>query len=223
MCDQKNCQIIDQNGLPFGCENINIFEGTCKGVWKIVEKIGEGEFGIVYSACAVDGCLYAIKINSNKPEYYQEALLQQEIYTTTTLSPRVYQILTNKEHILIVMDRMQDTLKDRLIAILDSIMEDQEKIKFIYDFVIKVVSCIDKLHSYGYAHLDAGLDNIMFDQTNTLKFIDFAFSKKTTDPKLFDKDISIFFDKLYTLLNMYLPETETTIYRDIATKAYERK
>jgi len=133
--------------------------------------VGEGQFGMVYDACMGNDCRYVAKWipfvdAEDEDDPLREAYIQNEAFKLG-IAPRIYQILYCVEGVIIIMEALPTKLEDIMT---DEKISDEKKAQYIKE----ALNCIDKLHTAGFKHNDAQLQNFMVDAEGNVKLIDFG-------------------------------------------------
>jgi serine/threonine protein kinase len=174
-----------------GNENTLLYcKGPCKNFnIKHHQRIGAASvYGIIYNttcedkACGPDDqvcesskCSYVAKWISTIPGMsiinpLDNPLTEAEIQSRASdidIAPVVYQVLICPSGALIIMDKMDQTLGEKLLKRGVTLAEKKQLIE-------KAFRCVDKLHNLGYVHRDTHLNNFMIDSNGNVKIIDFG-------------------------------------------------
>ena len=198
---QKDCKIKDIDEVEFYAikkiyyskQFLEIYD---KNVEIIVgDIISEGSFGYVHN-CLINRDEYVIKkiklfkgdfIKYTKKDFINEIKLQNKV-SKYNLSNEVLlaYFLENKKECGFIMKKYSETLLDFLKK--DSINIETKKL--FLNKVRKILECL--VIDIKICHGDLHLENIMIDENNELKLIDFGNSntlKKEPTKKLLDSDV----------------------------------
>lgn len=141
------------------------------GELRIVEFLGEGNYGSVYKCMLPnDDGYYAVKLERKSNA---KSLLQHETKTLLALKgcegvPKVYKYGCIGEFRFMVMPLFAISLTDFVTSI-----------QLNECYVNKIISSLDKIlrgiHNRGFVHRDVKPDNIMIDASGNVNLIDFGF------------------------------------------------
>lgn len=203
--------IVDCNINP-EVAYFGINKGRNTNEWIIAEKLGQGEFGSVYTSCCRQHCDYVAKIILRRSQHYKDVadfheLIHNEIkiwkiVENLELAPKLIQFYLDDDKAIIISEKMDRTFRD----IINGLEEKQVELLINY-----VVDKLEILHKNGIIHGDPNLENIMFKSidgkencnssnlaneiTNgrcLMKFIDFGFSRLSESKKSFISENNIF-------------------------------
>lgn len=139
---------------------------TAKADYDILDKIGEGQDGIVYSIRRKnDGKVLAVKVGLSLKQ--AEANSQQEAFTKTGLAPEVYEFGRG----YIIMELIDGMTFKRTVV-------NSKEIGFMIEMLHKYANFIDTMRSAGIVHGDPHGSNVMVLPDGTLKAIDFGAANK---------------------------------------------
>lgn len=154
------------------------------GKYNIINELGSGAFGKVFSARHIlTNELVAIKILdklalTKTPEDFE--LAQQELEILKIVRHKnivqLYEIIETERYIFIVMEYCDG--KDFMDYIIKkSKLSEMESLKFFQE----LINALFYLHSQNIAHRDIKIDNMLLDKNKNLKLIDFGLSTKYSD------------------------------------------
>ena len=132
--------------------------------YKVLEKIGEGYFSKVY-LCEnlINKNKYAIKF-CLKNEYikytYDEIRFLKEIQHPNIVQMKEY--FEDDNYIYIVLEYIKNTQLDN---------------NYNEYIITQIINALEYIHSHGYIHGDLNINNILIDENNQIKIIDFGLSR----------------------------------------------
>lgn len=164
---------------------------TCSKFWEILTNMRYGapsEFGKIYQACCKNNCNYIAKIIpiseiSSFEDIEKEISIQTFVYKSSPdITIPIIQAYRcrDKNEVIIIMPRLYATFKERL-------MGDISNIEML-DILRRIYHVVKYLHDIGYVHDDLHVNNIMFEENDTIKLIDFGKSFYTTDQTELQRD-----------------------------------
>lgn len=177
-CDDNKCSIM-KNETRLPCKRVRISGGECKGAYKVLEPVGEGFFGTVYSITCESGCDYAFKvIKKDMLHLFKENEIElQSRASEIGIASEILQVTYNDDSIGIIMEKMDYTMKDFLKDI-SKLTADARQI-ILLKIIKDVFELLNKLHGINILHNDVHISNIMW---NTKKskwmLIDFGLASK---------------------------------------------
>lgn len=156
------------------------------GNYEIIEILGVGAFGIVYKARHIPtNHFVAIKTihQEELKAYHDIELFLQEIQTTISLHhpliAEVFDFFESNSKFYVVLEYCSHENLHSLIRKQKCIHESKAKQIFL-----QLISALEYLHNEKHiAHRDLKADNIMFDEYDNIRLIDFGFSKKFSSRK----------------------------------------
>jgi serine/threonine protein kinase len=179
---QCETRIKDEYGNFLEYSNVKIFNGQCKGIWKIDKIIGSGSYGKVYIICdSTNDCSYIAKLvkQNNDIDIEKEIYFQMKA-NEIELAPKIYQVCLNgtDNNALIIMDKLDKTMLSVVKQVLKSTeMDNDTKMIVLLDLIRNAFRILQLLNSIGIVHGDAHLENFMFNErTKTWQIIDFGLS-----------------------------------------------
>ena len=131
--------------------------------YKILEKIGEGYFSKVF-LCEnlIDKIKYAIKF-CPKNEYikytYDEIRFLKKVQHPNIIRMKEY--FEDDKYIYIVLEYIKNTRLDNYNEYI----------------IAEIINTLEYIHSHGYIHGDLNINNILIDENNHIKIIDFGLSR----------------------------------------------
>lgn len=136
--------------------------------------IGKGNASEVYKVCKDFSCDYVMKIIHK----YQHDQIKREICFQKLLAnkglaiPIVDWWLYKDKGGVIIMPIMKETLGQRLKRIDSNIKNIHERNDAKWELIKRALRMILELHSLGISHNDSKVENIMFDNSDKMYFID---------------------------------------------------
>jgi serine/threonine protein kinase len=152
--------------------------------YQVMRKIGEGSFGVVYSAADLDShketCL---KIERNSTS----GLLMHEVQVLRHLQggegfPQLYASASETDLDLMVFELLGPSLEALLIR-----CKQKLSLKSVSQLALQMIDRLQYMHSKGYLHRDIKPDNMCMGLGNREKrlyFIDFGLAKRFVDKKV---------------------------------------
>ncbi|HLI91245.1 MAG TPA: serine/threonine-protein kinase [Ktedonobacteraceae bacterium] len=166
------------------------------GHYRILEKIGEGGFGVVYKARDENqrGKLVAIKQINMAALSTQEKIEATDSYNreTTLLPrlrhdsiPRLYDHFTDPDHWYIVLDYVEGRTLDEILA---TARHGRLPASKVFDIGIKLCDVLGYLHAQKPALIfrDVKPDNIMLTPKGQLYLIDFGIARRYREGQIRD-------------------------------------
>jgi hypothetical protein len=164
--------------------------------YRILEKIGEGGFGVVYKARDENkrGKLVAIKQINMAALSTQEKIEATDSYNreTTLLPrlrhesiPRIYDHFTDPEHWYIVLDYVEGRTLEEILA---TARHGRLPVGKVFDIGIKLCNVLGYLHAQKPALIfrDVKPDNIMLTPQGRLYLIDFGIARRYREGQVRD-------------------------------------
>ena len=143
-------------------------------------QIGQGAYASVRVAFDKSlGCKVALKIydKSKLVEPQRQKGVQREIKIMEKLNhPHVVKVYTSfdtKRHVVIEMENVKGTSLHGYLKAKEKRRLDEAEAKRIFR---QVVNGVEYCHSKSIAHRDIKLENLLMDESNNVKIIDFGFS-----------------------------------------------
>lgn len=155
-----------------------------------IKEVGIGTYAKVITAYSVkEKSVVAIKIisKSSASSTFKRKFLYREIHVVRGLNHpnliKYYRSIETTHRIYIVMEYAQNG------SLLDMIRREhffsERKARHVYN---QLIDAIEYLHDRGVVHRDIKCENILFDENNVVKIIDFGFaSNNKTDRKTFSE------------------------------------
>ena len=158
--------------------------------YRVIEKIGIGSFAIVFSAeHLITNHKVAIKIlPKNDPlEYNYKELLNRELIISKSLKHPflcdVFEILEDENYVFIIMELLQNGNLYNKLKINGKLNEEEAKKIFF-----QMISALIYLHvNKKIIHRDLKVENILLDNNNSIRLIDFGLSKEFLDENSFNQ------------------------------------
>jgi len=163
--------------------------------YQIIKEIGEGAFGSVYLVQKENtNKLYALKILNKdflyKNERVEEPIIERNILTLCN-HPSIVKLISTfqtKHKLYFVLEYIQNNDLSNLIKRINIFPQNLSK-----QIISELVNVIEYLHcTMKMSHNDLKPGNIMLDENNHIKLIDFATAK--IHHKIFDKPQGKFID-----------------------------
>lgn len=149
--------------------------------------LGQGAFGVVYKGIRVGTdlpvAIKVINIRSSTQHNFPKSQIEKEIITIKELSsePNCH------PNILCFLDSYEEVINgEPSILIVTELIKGVELFQYLkqsknwiqpellWKWMMQLVSAVDYIHYHGYAHRDIKLQNIMIDENNNLKLVDFG-------------------------------------------------
>ena len=154
------------------------------GKYKLGKKLGNGSFGVVYSATDSNDFEYAIKFEDVK-DYKKHLRTENIIYDTLQDNrkfPKKYYYGLHKQHRILVLEKLGNSLKYFF-----SHNEFQFDLPTVCNIAVQCLYRLEVLHDKGWLHQDIKPENILVDsfRGDTLYLVDYGTSKswKTSNNK----------------------------------------
>ncbi len=157
----------------------DLVEGSCSGGYQVLERLGQGGMGTVYSAKELEsGREVALKVLSQEHRYSDEAWARfdrEAILAAGINHARcvfVFGVTQFNERPAIAMERMTGgTLQDAI--------EQGEAlpVQLAVDFILQVLQGLIAAHTAGVLHRDVKPSNCFFDESGGVKIGDFGISR----------------------------------------------
>jgi len=147
--------------------------------YKITEKIGEGDFGIIYKAVGKGETVAIKKIPKNNENYYPENAILKKMGDSCNQFFICYILFTDinpdDNYVYLVMEYLEGyvTLSTKMQLLFKEKNRLKEQICII---ISNICEGIKLLHTYGIAHNDLTPNNIMIDKYSNIKIVDFGTS-----------------------------------------------
>jgi len=130
---------------------------ACNSQWQRKQKIGSGDFGQVYRACAVDGCDYVMKVQ--KFDKFAKAELHTYLgLKDLRVAPKLYAAWRCRGMLYIVIERLFECTRP------------------LAQIKLRVRQLAEKMAENGWLHGDLHQDNVMCTDKNRLVLIDFGYA-----------------------------------------------
>jgi serine/threonine protein kinase len=175
-------------------QNLGNKKGKIKD-YQIIKEIGEGAFGSVYLVQKENtNKLYALKI-LNKEFLYKNEIVEEPIIERNILTlcnhPSIVKLIStfqSKHKLYFVLEYIQNNDLSNLIKRINILPSNLSK-----QIISELINVIEYLHcTMKISHNDLKPGNIMLDENNHIKLIDFATAK--IHCKIFDKSQGKFVD-----------------------------
>jgi serine/threonine protein kinase len=147
--------------------------------YKILEKLGEGGMGVVYKAHDTkldrDVALKFLPTHltaneTEKKRFLHEAKAAAQLNHTNVCS--IYEIYDEGEQPFIVMEYVEGKNLRQLTISTDQLPTNQ-----VINFAIEIAEALQEAHSKGIIHRDIKSENIMVNNKNQIKVMDFGLAK----------------------------------------------
>lgn len=235
------CTIYDENGkIFFTATSVFISDehpNKCTSHWTIVRNIGEPSSNALVYLVRCDGNkedknkLYVLKI-TNKYLPNNEQLMEfknQDFFGEIGVSIPIYQALFDRNgdvsRMAIIMEPLQITVKSYILEYLKHTPIENWDYSKIKNILLKCLSIVDDLFSFGYIHGDHHLSNFMFERAgdiDTIKLIDFGKVSYMKDKKEYKKHLDEFaLGVLFVQMLMILTQVRDYYGVDLPDKAKE--
>ena len=164
--------------------------------WKILDKIGEGQYGNVNKACLNKDCSYVFKwiqfIDNEQTSYNkndaENEIKMQDLFYSFGVSPPVLESHICENGAFIIMPALQKTFYE----LLEESEPDKKKLE---EIIYSSAELIERLNKKGYYHGYIHLNNIMTDG-NRMYLIDTGYSSKIENEEDQSLDMNDFIDRL---------------------------
>ncbi|XP_065211916.1 nucleosomal histone kinase 1-like [Planococcus citri] len=179
-----------------------ILTDTFKVSWSIMEPIGAGGFGVIYSVKkqgSTESTTYAAKVepHGNGPLFVEKnffiRFLKPELIEDWKKKMKLSflglpkymgsgtHVTNNVDHRFLIMERFGDPISSRLKGAGESI-----DLKLLTTFCSQIIDSLMYIHEKGYAHMDIKPENLLLkynSKNDQVYLIDFGIiDKYTTDP-----------------------------------------
>eukprot|EP00186_Timspurckia_oligopyrenoides_P000504 CAMPEP_0182445426 /NCGR_PEP_ID=MMETSP1172-20130603/3553_1 /TAXON_ID=708627 /ORGANISM="Timspurckia oligopyrenoides, Strain CCMP3278" /LENGTH=426 /DNA_ID=CAMNT_0024641199 /DNA_START=282 /DNA_END=1562 /DNA_ORIENTATION=+ len=151
------------------------------GRYQLIRRIGFGSFSEVWKARHIDsGKCYAVKIARTKRSKQSqksraEVMLLHEAHLLRTLShPRIIQlhhVMRSRDALYVVVDLCENgTLNDRLENSPSGYLSED----VVCRYASQLLGAVKRCHEVGVFHRDLKLENVMLDEFDNVKLLDFG-------------------------------------------------
>ena len=174
--------------------------------FKLIEKIGEGSFGSVYSAQSIySHKLYAVKLELMKDSNILEDEALFMSYINCRRIPKVKLFGYSAPYMVLVMELLGHSLD----MILNSLPDKKMSIRCVCNIACQMISIFEYIHNHDIIHRDVKPGNINIgigDNSKFLFLIDFGLCKKyrsssTKNHYPFEKGKDLIGNARYSSLN----------------------
>eukprot|EP00042_Codosiga_hollandica_P058026 m.869959 g.869959 ORF g.869959 m.869959 type:complete len:907 (+) comp59749_c0_seq7:490-3210(+) len=148
------------------------------GPYEIGKSLGKGSFATVKAARHVNtGEKVAIKFISKtlrdtddywRTNFYREAQILKQLAHPNVI--QLYEVFETDHHLCLVTER---AVQDLLTHILENGTRSEAECR---KYFRQLISVLDHLHQSGIVHRDLKIENLMLDEDNNIKLIDFGLS-----------------------------------------------
>ena len=146
--------------------------------FKIIQKIGEGSFGNVYSAQSIySHKLYAVKLEPMKDSNILEEESLVLSYISSPRIPKVKLFGYSGQYMVLVMELLGPSLD----SIIKKLPDKKMSIRCVCNIAYQLISILETIHNNNIIHRDIKPANINLGVGNMEKFlflIDFGLSRK---------------------------------------------
>ncbi len=174
----------DTLNLRGGSKPRDIPMGTI-GPYRIVEFLGRGGAGIVYSAKDADNAMVAVKVMTATP-FMEETEIKRFLREAESAK-----LLRKHPNIITVYDTGRDGQNYYIVMelvpggkTLDGLVGKNLSVKEILDYVIPVAHAIAYAHKEGILHRDLKPENVLINEFNQPLLADFGLAKSENTPQL---------------------------------------
>ena len=139
---------------------------------KLIENniIGDGAYSTVYKV-TINNKEYACKsVITRSVEYFHNEIKILEKISDYTYLPKLYEYKISKKRLFIIMDLIQG--KELFYVVKHHML-----LKRINYIIFQIIQGVKHLHENNIYHLDLKLENVMIDNNDNIKIIDFGLSK----------------------------------------------
>lgn len=189
--------------------SFNEYELYCMSLNKfnIIEQLGEGSFGNVHLAeYKPNGRLYALKFvkRRDKALIFNGLKLSVRVKHHNLIQCYGYfnEKLNDKRYIISILEFFQG--RDMYDVIFDNLTYD------IKTILLQLVDGLSYLHDHGYVHRDVKLENIIINNNDRVKLVDYDFLMKIGSANLYICGTSYYISP--EILNGEIPDHRTDLW-----------
>ena len=192
--DSELSKLLNAHGPRFTCTMSD--KKGCPS-YRLLNKMNQkGVYGVVFKSCCYpankeNACNYITKVvhfprrnitNANeysqnytqKDEFMNELTMQAKA-ATIGVAPPIRKVLLSKSKGIVIMDSMKEDLEDMMLRyVRDDSITETAAYDIGMDLANQIGEQIMKLHSYNIIHGDIHQNNVMFDNHNKCKLIDYG-------------------------------------------------
>ncbi|KAL6120629.1 hypothetical protein NUSPORA_02611 [Nucleospora cyclopteri] len=157
-------------------KNVDYLENERVGTYRIIRVLGKGSSAnVVLAEEETTECLCAIKIVQRKHSGISDKRIYREILISSLLNhPHIVKLIDfyyNEKFFFLVFEYVEGCqLYDQVLK--NGKIEENEARKYFR----QIISAIDYVHRNSIAHRDLKIENILIDQNDNIKIIDFGLS-----------------------------------------------
>lgn len=184
--------------------------------YKLINKLGQGSFGLVYSAKSAKGWV-AVKLEKRNCD---EPLLETEAYIMDTLRdcriPKVISYGYSGNYNVLIMELLGSSLED----ILKLLPEQKFSVKDVCKLGYQMIGILQEIHDKNYIHKDIKPSNFLLGLEGKNSFIylaDFGLASKYRDPETkvhFKQNKNLTFEGTRTFASIHALKGESSSRRD---------
>jgi serine/threonine protein kinase len=177
--------------------------------WSLLnyKEVGRGVKGYTLKACCNGECKYVVKVLPNqKLHLIEREIKMQNNFSELDIAPKILDAFTCDDNVYIVMEALDQTVKDFLLNLQKQKINDKQLTSIIEFLQNQTIELVKRSHHYGLAHLDLHLDNVMIkfdDQGNFNRLYLIDFGKSTQYKTQQEADIEESYDDIKLSFNMY--------------------
>ena len=150
--------------------------------YRLVEKLGEGTFGMIFKCESTDGlCAFKFekKRNGRKPllKFESDLMIELKGYGI----PNIYSYIEHEDYNIMIMELLGKSLE----GLLRQNSSEKLSLKTVCMLAIDILKILQNIHEKHYIHRDIKPDNfaIGYSEQSKLYLIDFGLAKQYRSPK----------------------------------------